>query len=571
MKKITSPAWAAFCLLFIGISCKGIHPAAEFGKTAYGSKAMVVTAHPEATKVGLDILARGGNAIDAMVAVHFALAVVYPSAGNIGGGGFMVMRDNTGEAYTLDFREKAPLSAYEAMYLDEEGEVVPGLSLNGQKAAGVPGSVDGMIKAHQKFGKLPFKILIQPAIQLAQKGFVITEQQAGNYNSLRQTFINYNRDSLAIPLVKSDSWQQGDRLKQKDLARTLKRIKKKGRDGFYAGETARLIVEEMEAGNGIITLEDLQLYHSKWRDPVIGNYKGYKIISMGPPSSGGIALNQLLGMAEHFDLAASGHHSPQTIHLMTEMERRVYADRAKHLGDPDFWEVPQQEMLAPQYLSSRVKQIDLHKATPSEEVQPMELPQPKESEETTHYSIVDTEGMAVSVTTTINAAYGAKVFVKGAGFLLNNEMDDFSSKPGVPNLYGLLGGAANAIEPEKRMLSAMTPTIVEKDKKLFMVVGTPGGSTIITSVFQTILNVIAHEMTMTEAVNAKRIHHQWKPDEIQPEAGAINDAVRKALEGMGHRISPRGSIGRVDAILVKPDGRLEGAADPRGDDWAGGF
>src|SRR5690606_6804107 len=331
MKKITSPAWAAFCLLFIGISCKGIHPAAEFGKTAYGSKAMVVTAHPEATKVGLDILARGGNAVDAMVAVHFALAVVYPSAGNIGGGGFMVMRDNTGEAYTLDFREKAPLSAYEAMYLDEEGEVVPGLSLNGQKAAGVPGSVDGMIKAHQKFGKLPFKILIQPAILLAQNGLVITAQQAGNYYSLRQTFINYNRDSLAIPLVKSDSWQQGDNLKQKDLARTLKRIKKKGRDGFYAGETARLIVEEMEAGNGIITLEDLQLYHSKWRDPVIGNYKGYKIISMGPPSSGGIALNQLLGMAEHFDLAASGHHSPQTIHLMTEMERRVYADRAKHL------------------------------------------------------------------------------------------------------------------------------------------------------------------------------------------------------------------------------------------------
>src|SRR5690606_37002125 len=405
----------------------------------------------------------------------------------------------------LDFREKAPLSAYEAMYLDEEGEVVPGLSLNGQKAAGVPGSVDGMIRAHERFGNLPFESLIQPAIKLAQKGFEITDQQAGNYNNLRKLFITYNRDSLNIPLVKHESWKKGDVLKQKELAQTLKRIRKNGREGFYSGETARLIVEEMEAGNGIITLEDLKKYESVWRKPVVGQYQGYKVISMGPPSSGGIALSQLLGMAEHFDLSSSGHNTVQTIHLLTEMERRVYADRATHLGDPDFWQVPQEKMLGQEYLRERAEQIDPTKATPSEEVQAMDLPEIKESEETTHYSIVDADGTAVSVTTTINSAYGAKVFVTGAGFLLNNEMDDFSSKPGVPNLYGLLGGAANAIEPEKRMLSAMTPTILEKEGKLFMVVGTPGGSTIITSVFQTILNVIAHDMNMTEAVNAKRI------------------------------------------------------------------
>lgn len=572
MKRHPNPSWVAFLLLFTLIfSCKGIHPSANFGKTAYGNEAMVVTAHPEATKVGLEVLAKGGNAVDAMVAVHFALAVVYPSAGNIGGGGFMVLRDTTGGVFSLDFREKAPLAAFEDMYLDGKGEVIPGLSLNGSKAAGVPGSVDGMIKAHEKFGRLPFRSLIQPAIQLAQKGFEITGQQAGNYNHLRSTLIAYNKDSLYIPLVKQETWKEGDLLRQKDLAKTLRRIQKEGRDGFYSGETARLIVEEMEAGNGMITLEDLQRYESVWREPAIGHYKGHKVISMGPPSSGGIALAQLLGMAEHFDLAASGHQTAATIHLMTEMQRRVYADRATHLGDPDFWEVPQPQLLDPFYLKTRAGEIKLAEATPSDEVQAMELPQHTESEETTHYSIVDADGTAVSVTTTINSAYGAKTFVTGAGFLLNNEMDDFSSKPGVPNLYGLLGGAANAIAPEKRMLSAMTPTIVERDNKLLMVVGTPGGSTIITSVFQTILNVISHGMNMTEAVSAQRIHHQWKPDNIQPETDAISPEVRKTLEAMGHKISPRGSIGRVDAILVTPDGRLEGAADPRGDDWAGGF
>src|SRR5690554_2041422 len=359
MKKYLHPSWVAFLLFCIFIiSCKSIHPSANYGKTAYGTEAMVVTAHPEATRVGLEVLANGGNAVDAMVAVHFALAVVYPSAGNIGGGGFMVLRDTLGGVYSLDFREKAPLAAYQDMYLDEEGEVVPGLSLNGQKAAGVPGSVDGMIRAHERFGNLRFESLIQPAIKLAQKGFEITDQQAGNYNNLRKSFITYNRDSLNIPLVKQESWNKGDVLKQKELAQTLKRIRKNGREGFYSGETARLIVEEMEAGNGIITLEDLEGYESVWREPVVGQYQSYKVISMGPPSSGGIALAQLLGMAEHFDVSSSEHNTVPTIHLMTEMERRVYADRATHMGDPDFWEVPQEKMLDQDYLRERAEQID---------------------------------------------------------------------------------------------------------------------------------------------------------------------------------------------------------------------
>jgi len=517
------------------------------------------------------VLANGGNAVDAMVAVHFALAVVYPSAGNIGGGGFMVLRDTVGKTYSLDFREKAPLAAHEDMYLDDEGKVIDGLSLYGQKAAGVPGSVDGMLKAHGKFGTLPLETLIDPAIRLAKKGFNISEQQANNYNYTRKDFITYNRDSLNIPLLKEESWEPLDKLKQPDLAKTLTRIRDQGRAGFYEGETARLIVEEMESGNGIITEEDLRLYQSVWRDPVVGTYKGIKVICMGPPSSGGIALLQLLGMAASFDLAGYGHNAVQTIHLMTEMERRVYADRASHLGDPDYWEVPQDLLLDQDYLQKRIAEISLDQATSSEEIKAVNLSNVEESEQTTHYSIVDKDGTAVSVTTTINAGYGSKVFVTGAGFLLNNEMDDFSSKPGVPNLYGLLGGEANAIAPGKRMLSAMTPTLLEKDGKLLMVVGTPGGSTIITSVFQTILNVIAHNMSMTEAVTAKRLHHQWKPDMIQMESDAVTEEVRNALEAMGHQVRQRGNIGRVDAILVNPDGTYEGAADPRGDDWAGGF
>lgn len=541
------------------------------GKSVFANKAMVVSAHPEATRVGIEVIEKGGNAIDAMVAVHFALAVVYPSAGNIGGGGFMIYRPMDGEVASLDFREKAPLAAYEEMYQDENGEIIDGLSLVGPMASGVPGSVDGMIQAHEKYGSIPLKDLIEPAYKLANKGFPITEKQANNYNRYKTVFIEHNQDSTNIPLVRLDrEWKEGDVLVQKDLARTLKRIQENGRDGFYKGETAKLLVAEMKAGNGIIELEDLVKYQAKWRAPIIGDYRGLKVYSMGPPSSGGIALMQLLKMSAHFPLGDLGFHQAETIHLMTEMERRVYADRAEHLGDADFWEVPKDDLLDDGYLETRVKQINSSYATDSEEVLAMDFDH-QESEETTHYSIVDSTGNAVSVTTTINSGYGSKVFVTGAGFLMNNEMDDFSSKPGVPNVYGLLGGKANAIQAEKRMLSAMTPTILEKDGDLFMVVGTPGGSTIITSVYQTILNVVDHGMNMAEAVSSGRVHHQWKPNFIFPEKDAIDEATKSILESMGHSITERGNIGRVDAILVNADGLLEGAGDPRGDDWAAGF
>lgn len=541
------------------------------GKTALAEEGMVVTAHREASRVGYEILKDGGNAIDAMVGVHFALAVVYPAAGNLGGGGFLVYREQGGEVHSLDFREMAPSAAHEDMYLDEEGMVIDGLSLYGHKASGVPGSVDGMFVAHAKFGSLPMRRLIQPAIELAEKGFPITAQQAENFNNVKESFVKHNRNPETVALVKDTPWKQGDLLVQKDLARSLERIRDFGRAGFYEGETAELIVTEMQAGNGIISLEDLKNYTSVWREPITGEYWGYRVFSMGPPSSGGIALMQLLKMSEHFPLEEYGSKTAKTVHLMTEMERRVYADRAEHLGDPDFWQVPTEELLDSEYIRERVEQIDLTQATDSETVRALQLDNLVESEETTHYSIVDKMGNAVSLTTTINSGYGSKVFVEGAGFLLNNEMDDFSSKPGVPNVYGLLGGAANAIQPGKRMLSAMTPTILEKDGKLFMVVGTPGGSTIITSVYQTILNVVDHGMNMTEAVSSGRVHSQWKPDVISPETGALEEAVLEELQQLGHEIRFRGSIGRVDAILVRPDGSLEGAADPRGDDWAIGL
>ena len=540
------------------------------GKSVIAQKAMVVSAHPEATKVGIKILEDGGNAIDAMVGVHFALAVVYPSAGNIGGGGFLLYRENNGNYISLDFREKASLDAFEQMYQNEDGSVRDDESQLGPKSAGVPGSVDGILKAHAKFGSKPLADLMAPAIKLAEEGFDISEQQAGNYNNLKQTFLDNNRDGSKVALVKEGSWAEGDRLVQKDLAATLRRIQKDGRAGFYEGLTAELIVEEMAHGKGIITLEDLKSYESAGRKPISGRYKEYKITGMGPSSSGGIALLQLLKMSEHFDFRSAGHHTPESVHMMAELEKRVYADRASHLGDIDFWPVPEKELLSNSYITMRVEEVKLDKATPSEEIKALDFDY-SEGEETTHYSIVDEKGNAVAVTTTINSAYGSKTFVQGAGFLLNNEMDDFSVKPGYPNKYGLLGGAANAIAPGKRMLSAMTPTIIEKDGKLFMVVGTPGGSTIITSVYQNILNVIEHDMTMTEAVTAKRFHHQWFPDHIQLEPGALDNSVRQTLKGMGHQLHNRGNFGRVDAILVLKDGSLEGAGDPRGDDWAAGY
>jgi gamma-glutamyltranspeptidase/glutathione hydrolase len=530
--------------------------------------AMVVTAHPLASIVGYNILKNNGTAVDAAIAVQFALAVVYPAAGNIGGGGFLVYRENGGNSSTLDFREKAPLAATKIMYQDSAGNVIENLSLRGHLAAGVPGTVDGMIKAHEKYGTLPWEELVQPAINLALEGFPLTAREARALNSNRQEFEQYN----SIPpdfFINEDGWQEGDTIVYQDLGHTLERIRDYGRAGFYEGKTAKDIVEEMQRGNGMITAEDLKNYKAVWRKPVTAKYKGYSIISMGPPSSGGIALIQLLKLVEDFNLKEYGFHSTASIHLIAEAEKRAYADRATYLGDPDFVNVPIQQLIDSGYLFTRMADFNPEKATPSSEIKAGEVT--VEHEQTTHFSIVDKYGNAAAVTTTLNGSFGSKVVVAGSGFLLNNEMDDFSIKPGFPNMYGLIGGKANAISPEKRMLSSMTPTIIEKDNKLFMVVGTPGGSTIITSVFQTVLNVIEYDMDMQQAVDAKRFHHQWLPDKIFYEERAIPTSVKKDLIEMGHILETRGPIGRVDAILVLEDGKLQAGADPRGDDTAMGF
>lgn len=543
----------------------------QLGKNNSGEykNGMVVSAHPEASEVGVEILKKGGNAVDAAVAVQFALAVVYPNAGNIGGGGFMVFRSASGEINALDFREKAAAGASRDMYLDASGNPIVAKSLYGHLAAGVPGSVDGMVEAHQKYGKLTWAQVLQPAIELAQNGFKITKRQAAELNGLHRKFMDFNPNGTAFVNLES-TWKENDLLVQKELANTLKLIQEKGRAGFYEGAVADSLVAEMQRGKGLITKEDLRNYHSAWRKPITGNYRGYKIITMPPTSSGGIALVQLLQSVETYPLKKWGHNADSTVQVIVEAERRVYADRATHLGDPDFYAVPQVGLLDAAYNKGKMANFNWNAATPSNMILAGEV-KGKEHEETTHFSIVDHDGNAVSITTTLNGSYGSLVAVKGAGFLLNNEMDDFSVKPGAPNMYGLVGGEANAIAPNKRMLSSMTPTIIEKDGKLFMVVGTPGGSTIITSVFQTIINVIDFDMGMQPAVAAKKFHHQWLPDEVYVEKDAIDSVAVEKLKAKGYKIVPRGSIGRVDAILKTKWGYYQGGADPRGDDQAVGY
>lgn len=532
-------------------------------KAAQGEEAAIVTPHPLSTQVGLQILKQGGNAVDAAIAVQFAMAVVYPRAGNIGGGGFMLLRQPDGQAYALDYRERAPSAASRDMYLDSTGQVIDGLSRIGALAAGVPGTVAGLEAAFAHSRLKDWAALVQPAIALAEQGFPISETEANRLNGFQDAFRKYNEG--VNPFIR-DSFEAGFVLRQPELARTLKRIQEAGAKGFYEGPVAEAVVAEMQAQGGLISREDLKSYQAQWRQPTVADYRGYRVFSMPPPSSGGVALSQMLGMVEAYPLPDMGFHSPQAVHLMVEAERRAYADRAAYLGDSDFYPVPMDSMLSRSYLRQRMVDFDPQQPTPSEAILAGDFKLRKESFETTHISIVDGQGQTVSVTTTLNSNFGCKLWVRGGGFFLNNEMDDFSAKPGVPNQFGLLGAEANAIMPGKRMLSSMTPTIVEKEGELFLVLGAPGGSTIITAVFQVFVNVADFGMSLEEAVNAGRFHHQWLPDEVLIERGALPDSTRQRLEAMGHAFRDIERMAVIKAVHRDSTGRLHAVGDFRNPD-----
>lgn len=578
-------------LLLVAASAHSAPPPVPVGEPVRARNGMVVSAHPQASAAGVEILRAGGNAVDAAVATGFALAVTFPVAGNIGGGGFLVLRQPDGAATTYDYREKAPAAATRDMYLDANGDFVPARSQRGHLASGVPGAVDGMLAAHARHGRLPLARVLAPAIRLAEQGFPLTRGDADMFNGYRRTFLDFPSTRKYFVKPDSSDYREGERFRQRDLGATLRRVARQGRAGFYAGRTADLIVAEMQRGQGLITRADLAAYHAVERAPVVGTYQGRRVITMGPPSSGGIALVQLLNAVEPYDVRALGWNSSSTVHLMGEAMRRVYADRAEFLGDPDFVRVPVAELTAKPYMLRRMASFQPTRADSSQRVR-FGDPYARESSETTHFSVIDRDGRAVSVTTTINGGFGNFVVVDGAGFFLNNEMDDFSAKPGVPNMFGLVGNEANAIAPGKRMLSSMTPTIVEDaNGRVELILGTPGGSTIITTVFQVMLNLYAHGMNVQEAVAAPRIHHQWLPDVLRAERFALQADTRAALQQRGWTVEDGTYWGRADAIHVAYDlfeagvdpsgldpvqrrtaGRMYlGGADPRGEDTALGL
>jgi len=553
-----------FSLTFLLVISSCTNNPTEEGLTA--KNGMVVSAREEASKIGVEILKKGGNAFDAMIATDLALAVSFQSAGNIGGGGFMVYRKATGETGALDYREKAPLTASKDMYLDEQGNVIKGMSLAGAMAIGVPGTIAGIFKVHKKFGSLPIETLFQPAIDLANKGIVVTKKQSSRIKMHQRYFQLVNKEKILF----QEEISVGDTLRFTNLANTLSRIMKNGRDEFYKGDTARKLVDFINDNNGIISLKDLELYEAVWRDPVEFQYDNLKVISMSPPSSGGICLEQIMKMIEPYDINDLTHNSLDYIKILVEAERRSFADRSYYLGDPDFVSIPKEQLVEKEYLLERMSGFSFNSPTPSHEISYGNV-EVLESDETTHYSIVDQFGNAIAVTTTLNGSYGSQLYCSELGFFLNNEMDDFSSKPGSPNMFGLIGGSANKIEPQKRMLSSMTPTIVEKENRLFMTLGSPGGSRIITSVLQTILNVHEFDMSMNKAVNSPRFHHQWMPDTIKLEPNSFNSKLIEELKSFGYNIGYKDPIGIVDGILVRANGILEGGADKRGEDIAVGF
>lgn len=555
-------------ILFLLVGCKDNQKPIAKKQPVVSDKAMVVSAREEASEIGIEILKQGGNAFDAMIATEFALAVTYPFAGSLGGGGFMVYRTQNGDFGMLDYREKAPLASNKNMYLDENGNVIPNKSTLGAMSIGVPGNVAGMFAVHEKFGSLSMQKILQPVIELSERGFIITEDQAKRFKKYREQFLEVNNDSILF----TKNWKAKDVMKRPVLAKTLKRILENGPNEFYKGETGKRLVEFINKKGGIITMDDLDKYEVKWRKPIVFEYDDLTIISASPPSSGGICLAQIMNMIEPYDLRYLGHNSPKYIQLLSEAERRAYADRNYFLGDPDFVSIPIKELTDKHYANDRMKSFSFEEPTPSSEISHGDITI-VESNETTHYSIIDSFGNCVSTTITLNGAYGSKLFCSELGFFLNNEMDDFSIKPGTPNMFGLIGGDANSIAPEKRMLSSMSPTIIEKNDKLFMTLGTPGGSTIITSVLQTILNVHEFGMNMQQAVDAPRFHHQWLPDEIRMEPIGFDDLTKDKLTKKGYLLNETRSpiIGKVDGILVMPNGQLQGGADHRGDDAAVGL